>query len=146
MDWADDVAAIVQMSYLGQEAEPLRRRLFGDAGARSADDHLSGAAEDAPAHALPGHDGTSTTPRASLVGTGTTTPTAWTALVLRARPLARPSPTRSLWSSPATGGGDGEGEVAVSVDVSNTSSLIRPRGRPGVRPPVDLRVCGPIGS
>ena len=60
MDWADDVAAVVQMSYLGQEAgAALAAVVFGDADAsgRLTTTHPS-RIEDSPAYAnFPGQDG-----------------------------------------------------------------------------------------
>ena len=61
MDWADEVAAIVQMSYLGQEAgAALAAVLFGDVDAtgRLTTTHPR-RIEDSPAYAnFPGRDGT----------------------------------------------------------------------------------------
>ena len=61
MDWADDVAAVVQMSYLGQETgAALAAVLFGDADASGRlTTTYPRRLEDAPAHAhFPGQDGT----------------------------------------------------------------------------------------
>ena len=71
MDWADDVAAVAQMSYAGQEAgAALAAVLFGDADASGRlpttyPRHI----EDTPAYeTFPGHDGTVTYDEGILVG------------------------------------------------------------------------------
>jgi sulfate permease, SulP family len=61
MDWVDDVAAVVKMSYLGQETgAALAAVLFGDADASGRlTTTYPGRIEDAPASPnFPGHDGT----------------------------------------------------------------------------------------
>ena len=71
MDWADAVAAVVQMSYLGQETgAALAAVLFGDADAsgRLTTTHPE-RLQDAPAHPnFPGHDGTVDYAEGILVG------------------------------------------------------------------------------
>ncbi|MET0902346.1 MAG: glycoside hydrolase family 3 C-terminal domain-containing protein [Acidimicrobiales bacterium] len=71
MDWADDVAAVIQMSYLGQETGvALAAVLFGDADAsgRLTATHPR-TLEDSPAHAsFPGQDGTVTYAEGVFVG------------------------------------------------------------------------------
>ena len=72
MDWADDVAAIVQLSYLGQETGRRARRRAVRRCRRLGppDDHLSPCgSRTAPAHAnFPGQDGTVTYAEGIFVG------------------------------------------------------------------------------
>ena len=112
MDWADDVAAVVQMSYLGQETgAALAAVLFGDADASGRlTTTYPRRLEDSPAFAelpRPGRHRRAT-PRASSSATATTTRTgstragaSGTACRTRRSPT-RPSPWRPVGPTTAT--------------------------------------------
>ena len=137
MDWADDVAAVVQMSYLGQETgAALAAVLFGDADAsgRLTTTYPRAARGQPRARQLPRRrTARSTTPRASSSATATTTPTgssragaSATACRTRRSPTRR-SPSRRTRPTAATRRVRGVGRR------HEHGRARRQRGRPGVR-------------
>ena len=121
MDWADDVAAVVQMSYLGQETgAALAAVLFGDADVGPPDHHLPARLEDSPASGnFPGQDGTVELRRGRLRRLPPLRHVRGRpALVLRARPVVHD--VRLLPLTIAAGGSD-DGDDATVVRCRSTS-------------------------
>ncbi len=153
MDWADDVAAIVQMSYLGQETgAALAAVLFGDADASGRlTTTYPEQLEDAPAHPnFPGHDGSVDYAEGVLVGyrhydTNGIEPRWCFGHGLSYTTFAYSS--LAVVADEAVDGEDAPG-VLVSVDVENTGTrpgrevvqmYVRPVDTPGLRPDRELK-------